>query len=226
MHFHALLSEWNRQRHGIRVIASRANRKEFDRYQNLDIAVIRSQAEADYLPHLGWADVYYAPLNGLWPRHIPQRLPVVASVLDLRHLVQPQHFSRAMWEARNHDYGYVIERADRLIAISEYEKRNVAAFYGKSAVDVVHLGGYLAERLPEAELGSGIDGHIGGREFAIYPAVPWTHKNHINLLHAWKIYTEKFGGSEVLVLTGAIEHSDIVGKIGALVGRLVEAARS
>ncbi|AZZ91693.1 glycosyltransferase [Hahella sp. KA22] len=205
-YLHALLAEWNAAKHHVRVVSSPLNFNLFSKYENLDVVVVGAQDYWAYRPHFEWADVYYAPLNGLWPRFVPDSLPVVVLVHDLQHLVSPQFFSKEVWHSRCKDYGFAINRADRLIAISKYERANLYKFYGKDNVDVIYHGGYLsdhAEASKNVELPKG----LRSKNYLFYPAVPWPHKNHVNLLYAWYLYKKACNDDLKLVLTGAKGHS-------------------
>ena len=216
-YLHSLLTEWNRTKQNIRIISSIHNYGLFKDYKNLEVAVAHENQTWAYHPHFEWADVFYAPLNGLWPRVIPSSLPVVSCIHDLQHLVTPQFFKPEMWSARNHDYGFAIKRSDRLIAISDFEKQNLIKFYGKREIDVVHHSGYLADHWIEASKLSEIENRIDKRQYAIYPAVPWPHKNHESLLYAWALYSKLHAGKELLVLTGAMEHGHAAANLNKLV---------
>lgn len=198
-YFHSLLREWNLKPPGnIRVTVSPINFNLFEEYKNLDIVVVPNQEHWAYDPHFDWADVYVSLLNGLWPRITPPRLPVVVCIHDLQHLSSPQFFNKETWGARNKDYGFAIRRANRLIAISQQEADNLRRFYGRTDVDVVNHGPYIADFLGT--------GALHRKEYVLYPAVQWPHKNHVNLVYAWAIYRNTLGGPEELVLTGASDH--------------------
>jgi hypothetical protein len=125
-------------------------------------------------------------------------------------------FDKPMWHARNHDYGFAIHRSDRLIAISDFEKRNLLAYFGKREVDVVHHSGYLADHICVAPKNSTLLDTLKNKDYCLYPAIPWPHKNHTNLLNAWRILktqTQRSLGNLKLVLTGALEHGHVASSI-------------
>lgn len=202
----SLLGGLPRLGHPVRVIASLDNDGLYKGLRDVEVCVAARLDEWVLLPHFRWADVYYAPLNGLRPALIPHDLPVVACVHDLQHNYAPEFFSKAVWEARNEDYGFAIKRANRLIAISEFEKQNLTRFFGKTEIDVVHHGGYLADSYStESAVHYLKQGAVPSGDYVIYPAVAWPHKNHLRLVQAF-VLARRMGLKCKLVLTGALEH--------------------
>lgn len=193
--------------HVVRVIVALGNRNLFADLCGVDIQVVVKNDEWSLAPHFRWADVYYAPLNGLWPKFIPHKLPVVACIHDLQHNVYPHFFKAESWQGRNADYGFAIQRADRLISISEYESQNLEKFFGRKNVDIVHHSGYLAPYYDESFATDSLrSGAIPSDRYLVYPAVAWPHKNHFRLVQGFFI-AKKMGLHDIrLVLTGAIEH--------------------
>lgn len=192
----------------LRVICSIFNHAEFRDINGAELCPIVRVDEWVLLNHFEWADVYYCPLNGLSPAFIPSSLPVVVCIHDLQHNVCPQFFTRDVWQGRNKDYGFAIERADLLIAISEFEKKNFQTFFGKHSIEVIHHSGYLSDYYSdEDERKLKLSGKIPLRPYLIYPAVPWPHKNHYRLLQSFYLLRRHFQCDYLLLLTGALEHS-------------------
>jgi glycosyltransferase involved in cell wall biosynthesis len=216
-HFHTLLNQLNIRRDvKVTVTTSPKNLHLFKGYQNIDKATFVDLSPENYRGLFDWADVFYSPLNGLWPRFIPNRLPVVSCIHDLQHLVAPVFFEKAMWDARNHDYGFAIHRSDRLIAISEFEKKNLLTYFGKHDVDVIHHSGYLADHIHDLPKNSALLDALGNTDYVLYPAIPWPHKNHTNLLNAWRLFKNTLRPSAPdikLLLTGALEHGHVAKRI-------------
>ncbi|KSV62474.1 hypothetical protein N185_08670 [Sinorhizobium sp. GW3] len=112
----------------------------------------------------------------------------------------PMLFTNLELSMRMKEYGYAIDRADRLIAISDYERENLRHFYGKTNVSVVPLSGFGAEEYLEYRGASTSRTKLSNKPYLIYPAVPWAHKNHEALIQA--IAVLKCTGRHVrLVLT-------------------------
>lgn len=198
----------------VRVISSPKNGACFrhdDGYTVLHLPEMSYQA---IMPLLDWADVYFCPLNGLSPPFLDSRIPIVCTILDLQQIHFPHFFGGGMFEARHIHYGTAIARADAVLTISHFEQDNIRRTYKKDAVYVAHLSGYLADEFlgqevnPSAELIEQLPWD-GDERYLLYPAVPWSHKNHGRLLQAFDIMLrreERFANYR-LVLTGARQHS-------------------
>src|SRR5947209_7164190 len=173
------------------------------RYSYPDIEFIAVQADdfSALAPHLSWCDCYFDPLNGLRPLYIPESVAVLGMVLDLQHIEYPAFFSPHEIDARHREYGYVINRSDAMVAISEYEKKQLEKYYGYSDVTVMHLSGFLAEEQGDTALR---DERSSG-DYFVYPAVPWHHKNHETLLEAAAILKQR-GISIRIVMTNVGSH--------------------
>lgn len=149
-------------------------------------------------------DVYYDPQNGLNPKDIPGGIPTVVCVHDLQHRRAPQFFSPAEIAGRDAEYGFAIQYADGLVAISEWEKKNLENFYGRKEVQVIPHGAYLYEAFRPLKRPKAVD--RAASDFYIYPAVGWPHKNHYRLIQAFVMFLERSGLRRRLILTGTVHH--------------------
>jgi glycosyltransferase involved in cell wall biosynthesis len=165
----------------LRVIISPHHQDLQREFPGINFVVTAGDAYHILAEHLAWCDCYFDPLNALRPTYIPQHIPVLGWLHDLQHMHLPWFFSDAELEFRFREYGYVAHRADRLIAISEFERENLERFYGSTKADVVYESGFLAESI--SQLGAPQRPQSSGGYF-IYPAIPWVHKNHGVLLQA------------------------------------------
>ena len=99
------------------------------RYPKAEFVVVTADDTAQMTQHLEWCDCYFDPLNALRPTYIPKHVPVLAFIHDLQHMHHPTFFSDTENAARLREYGYVFDRADVLLANSEFERRNFETFY-------------------------------------------------------------------------------------------------
>jgi glycosyltransferase involved in cell wall biosynthesis len=177
----------------VRAVVTPLHRELLDRYPDVDFVLATADDNEQLNPHLDWCDCYIDPLNALRPTYIPSGIPVLAWVLDLQHMHYPYFFSEAEFEARLREYGYVINRANLLIAISDYERLNFERFYGAHHVDVVHLSGFMAEDcgLTDENISRLRSEARGTTPYLIYPSIPWLHKNHETLVQAIAILRRK-----------------------------------
>lgn len=172
------------------------------RFPEVEFSVVRSDTNADLRRLIAWCECYVDPLNGLRPTMIDPRVAVISLVLDLQHLRMPWLFAQADMKSRLAEYGYAIDRSDRLVAISAYERDNLNAFYGVDRITIAHLAGFMAEDSGLSEdAARGRRAEIGdGEPYLVYPAVPWPHKNHEILVQAVSILARR-GVRIPLVLT-------------------------
>ncbi len=217
---------------GTRVLASPENRAALERHAACDVVVPEANHIDALQDHLGWADVYLSPLNGVTPEFLSCRIPVLATLLDLQHAVMPHFFDPAVIELRHRHYGLAVARADTILTISECERQNIQRLYGKRNVHVTHLSGYLGDdpALAAAEADAGRMGERMGErlaavdpaDFLLYPAIPWPHKNHYRLIQAFHRLRRRHPAyaRTGLVLTGGHDHPLVRGNYRALIDEL------
>ncbi|WP_159729280.1 glycosyltransferase family 1 protein [Methylosinus sp. Ce-a6] len=191
------------------------------RYPRAEFVVVEADDTAQMTQHLEWCDCYFDPLNALRPTYIPKHVPVLAFIHDLQHMHHPTFFSDAENAARLREYGYVFDRADLLLANSEFERRNFETFYDVDEVRAVHLSGFMAEdsgqtraHFENTRAKNPID-----RPYLIYPAVPWVHKNHEILLQAIALLRRR-GLDVPIMLTNAGAKKDRVERLMGWARRL------
>lgn len=144
----------------------------------------------------------------LTPMGEPLPLPYIATVWDLEHRKQPcfpeVSITGWTWEMRERLYSSLLPRASMIITGTHAGKEEVAHYYRiNPAIVAVIPFPAPAPLIAPADAAAikakyGIDGN-----FLFYPAQFWPHKNHINLLHAMRILTDKSGLDLCLVLTGS-----------------------
>ncbi|TXN44743.1 glycosyltransferase family 1 protein [Methylobacterium sp. WL7] len=191
-------------------------------FPTVSFEVVDDDSNASLRRLLSWCECYVDPLNGLRPTLIDPKIAVIGFVLDLQHLRMPWLYTEEQMAGRLAEYGYAIDRSDWLVAISEYERKNLADFYGVDRVSVVHLAGFMAED-------SGLDDQavrakrasVGDEApYLIYPAVPWPHKNHEILIQAIGILNRR-GLRVPLALTNTSGHAaekERLGRIAVALG--------
>ncbi|MFA9462620.1 glycosyltransferase family 4 protein [Thiohalorhabdus sp. Cl-TMA] len=125
---------------------------------------------------------------------------------DIQHEFYPHHFSKHELSKKNKFYRTLSENASRVFVFSQSEKNKIAKKYNlnKEAVKVIPQGAPQAKDIREAK-SKGID----VKDFYFYPAVPWNHKNHYNLLKAIKYIKEVYNKEINLVTCGDKNKGDI-----------------
>lgn len=189
------------------VVTSRLNKPEYA-FQGATTVAVESLAHPRFLGLLDKADVFYDPQNGLHPADLPSSLPVIVMVHDLQHNHYPHLFGKTRFNERNRDYGFAIARADGVVAISEWEKDNFLRYFGKREVRVIPHAAYLYEWYAKQDepLSHWAVPHT--RDYFLYPAVTWPHKNHYRLIEAFSLLNRHRDRPLKLVLTGTVEHAE------------------
>ena len=139
------------------------------------------------------AEVVHFPFTVPAPRP-SRRQASVQSLHDVQHLELPDMFSRAERLYRRLSYEGFARRADAVITISHFAKRRMVELLGipEERIHVAHLGVDNARFAP----------NFGERrQFVLYPARGWPHKNHARLIQAMDIVRAALPGMR-LVLTG------------------------
>ena len=133
-------------------------------------------------------------------------LPSIYQPHDLLHLHHPEFFSAWERERRERIYRTHCERAQLVVAMTSWGKRDLVERYGlpEEKVGVVPWGSVLWE-YPEP---SDEDlGRLRARlslpeDFLLYPAQTWPHKNHETLLEALALIRRREGLDIPLVCPG------------------------
>ncbi|WP_234717101.1 glycosyltransferase family 4 protein [Ensifer adhaerens] len=184
----------------VRVIIADHNQTLVSEFPDVDFVLAGAESYSELEDHFRWSDCYFDFLNALRPTFIPSHVVVLSCLLDLQHMRLPMLFSSSELSARLREYGYAVDRADRLIAISDYERENLEFFYGKKNVSVVPLSGFAAEDFVENNSKVVARRAPNVQTYLLYPAVPWAHKNHETLIQAVAVL-KRTGRHVRLVLT-------------------------
>lgn len=118
----------------------------------------------------------------------------VQSLLDVQHLELPHMFSRPELAYRRLFYEGFAKRADAVITISNFAKQRMVDLLGieEHRIHVAHLGVDVSQFVPNE----------GPRkDFVLYPARGWPHKNHKRLVDAMAL-VRRANPELRLVLTG------------------------
>lgn len=132
-------------------------------------------------------DVIHFPFQS----YEPCALPTVYNPHDLQHLHHPEFFTPAEIARRETLHPAACRAAHTVVVASQFVRRDVVGRYGidASKVQVIPWAPPpLPESSPAARAGeAGMIRRkygLGGRPFALYPAMTWEHKNHVRLLEA------------------------------------------
>ena len=141
-------------------------------------------------------DVALFPQQSVFPKRAPVR--AVLTVVDVQHLIFPEHFGLFDRTFRPAIYPFSMERSERVVAISGHVRQTVIDKCGiePSKVVVISLG--FTPR------GAGgvrpFEGVVG--PYLYYPAFSHPHKNHETLLRTYATLKRSGGVTQKLVFTG------------------------
>jgi glycosyltransferase involved in cell wall biosynthesis len=141
---------------------------------------------------------------------IPPPVPFIATVLDLEHRKQPYFPEVSItgwtWEERERSYRAVLPRASFIITGTQVGKKEIVHYYGVNPDNVKVVPFPVPPReARETPLDSDVllEKYRMSKDFLLYPAQFWPHKNHINLLKALSIIRYRHGLKLNLALTGS-----------------------
>lgn len=137
-----------------------------------------------------------------YPPEIPDT-PFVATVWDLQHRLQPwfpEVSAAGEWLRREKHLSTLLRRATRVIVGTNAGADELSRFYGIPAERIWILPHPAPGRIPEVVRPPEKAPH---RNFILYPAQFWPHKNHVNLLHALDLVRRDSQLDLDLVLVGS-----------------------
>ncbi len=137
-------------------------------------------------------DALHFPLSVMVPR---VETPTAAStVLDLQHEFFPEFFSRAERMYRRAAYGWTARNSRLIITISRHAAETIVERLGidETRVRPIHLG--IDHERFTTDMST-------RRDFLLYPAREWPHKNHTRLFEAFGALRSRHAGLD-LILTG------------------------
>jgi glycosyltransferase involved in cell wall biosynthesis len=146
----------------------------------------------------------------LTPRSFITNCPFMVTLWDLQHRLQPffPEVSRGSeWDDRENHYKRILPRATKVITGTNAGKNEAINFYCLNPDNVIvapfPAPSFHNQDLSQDEVFSAVTKRPGYKSFFLYPAQFWPHKNHINLLRAYKIASDKNSEFPILVLTGS-----------------------
>ncbi|MBI1896304.1 MAG: glycosyltransferase [Acidobacteria bacterium] len=151
----------------------------------------------------GVYDVLFCPLLVLDPHRPP--VPSAVMIPDLQHEFFPEFFDGSTLSWRRQTYGPSSSYATHLFTLSEHSKRTIVEKFrvDPRKIEVVHLDVDPEFREPAPQTPSHeFESLRLPREYVIFPANFWPHKNHSNLLAAMQIVI-RARPELSLVLTGS-----------------------
>jgi glycosyltransferase involved in cell wall biosynthesis len=137
------------------------------------------------------------------------KIPFIATVWDLCHRTHPYfpEFSTDRfdnWQGRDRSYLYTLPRSTYVFTGTAVGKAEIERFYQVPSERIKVLGlptpEFALSDFPTTDVLAKYQLQPG---YLYYPAQFWPHKNHINLLLALKLLSDRHGVSLTLVLSGS-----------------------
>jgi glycosyltransferase involved in cell wall biosynthesis len=151
-------------------------------------------------------DAWFCPFTRPYFQH--PDIPLVSVIYDLQYHYYPQFFSDSEARGRDQTFQLAARRSSRLACISDFVRQTVLEYGNLPPGKVRTVRICLPQRLsvPAGEDVAAVLTRLGlvRRDYLIYPANFWAHKNHSVLLTALGLYVKANPDSSLkLVLTGA-----------------------
>lgn len=130
-------------------------------------------------------------------------LPTLISLHDLQQEYFPEFFSDEELKFRDYHYKKSSIMCDQIIVSFNHVKNDIIRFYNinKNKISVVTPG--IDKFYDNTKIDVNINEQFGiNKDFILYPAQTWKHKNHIKLIDAVKILLHKYNQDICLVCTG------------------------
>jgi glycosyltransferase involved in cell wall biosynthesis len=150
-------------------------------------------------------DLLFCPFTA--PTFYSPGVPTVCTIYDLQYKTYPEFFSPEDVAHRDLAFTEACRKADALVAISNFS-RDEAIAYGKlSPIQISTIYLRTAKRFEnEKQLGnySLEKSGLSPKRYLLYPANFWLHKNHENLIGAFKMACQTELDKDIkLVCTGS-----------------------
>lgn len=155
-------------------------------------------------------DLIISPISSVYP-HIFLNIPFVFTLHDLQEEYYPDFFSKKELFYRRLYNSRLCKKAKSIICESNYVKNDIIKFY-KVQENKIHIvespppNSFIETDLLKSKNESTIAKYNLPNEYIYYPAQTWYHKNHINLLKAFKLLSNEYP-KLFLILSGSVQNN-------------------
>ncbi|MEL3888634.1 glycosyltransferase family 1 protein [Ferrovibrio sp. MS7] len=171
-------------------------------------------------------DAILCPFVG--PQIVHPDIPIVSVIYDVQFQYYPNFFALEDLHARARSVVDALGQSDRVICCSDATRSSLIDFYTYDAERIHAIQLRLADRLPGTTNGARHLAELGlkPRQYLLYPANAWLHKNHAMLLLAYTLYCRQAGedsltlvctgtgpGHEMDIVKDGIERMGLAGKV-------------
>lgn len=159
---------------------------------------LKKQSIYDAIKKKSKADLLFCPFTS--PSFHPLKLPIVSIIYDLQYHYYPEFFTESDRKQRKNAFELTINKADRIITISNFVKSTILANSHLAAHNIKTIPIQLTRQSHETRNSNAL--HT--KHYLLYPANFWAHKNHEALLNAFLLYRTQYSDTNLkLVLTGS-----------------------
>jgi glycosyltransferase involved in cell wall biosynthesis len=156
------------------------------------------ERQGDIRGRLSGLDIYFCPLNALYPRPLP--LPTVVTIADIQETFYPENFTAEVLYSRDRHFVGSTKMADCVITHSEFTKQTLIQKH-RLPSDKIAVVPHCSDPIFAADDAASCNQPLPS-DFILYPANFWNHKNHDRLLQALGILRSEHGLAIDLALTG------------------------
>ena len=148
-------------------------------------------------------DIVYCPYQDL-PENL--NIPGICTLHDLQELHFPEYFSAEERAKRANKYLNLVNSSSSIIVSYDHVKNDIIRYFDfdedKIFVFLLNMSDLWFEKYSEKDILSLAEYNLP-KNFCLYPAATWPHKNHINLVKAIYFLKSEFDLQINLVLTGS-----------------------
>lgn len=116
-------------------------------------------------------------------------IPYISTVWDLQHRTHPwfpEVSEGFLWDHRDLYYSRHLRRAARVITGTEVGRAELERYYGLTPENIRILPHPTPGFALEAAASNTLPARVLDQPYYFYPAQYWAHKNHVNILLAWR----------------------------------------
>lgn len=150
-------------------------------------------------------DVWFCPMFHLIPAKCS--IPNVTTIFDIQQDYYPENFDPQVLADRKRLTAATVKTTDLVLTISEFSKQTLMEKYNmpEDKIKVTYLDADASFDLPiDPEKLEKMRGRLP-KEFILFPANMWPHKNHAALIKGFAMARDKYNTKLKLVFTGARE---------------------
>ena len=145
------------------------------------------------------------------PYNFPDKTKILLTVADIQHEYFSEFFTALELQYRRETYNYSINKADKIITISNYTADTISEIHkiDRKTIETVYInaGRQFFSDISDREIQDIKVKYNLPDKFLFYPGHPWKHKNHVGLIKAIIHLKESFDLDISLVTSGQLKNN-------------------